>query len=254
MISRVLIFAYSLICYVAGFAALAYAIGFVGDYVVPKTIDSGTTVDVGTAIITNLVLLGIFAVQHSGMARRGFKRVWTKVVPKPAERATYVLFTAAILGLVYWKWQPLPADVWRVTAPGAVVALSVVYFAGWATVLVSSFLINHFELFGLQQSFAHLQGKEAVPPSFRTPLLYRMVRHPIYLGLLIAFWVTPVMSQGHLLFALATTGYILIGIALEERDLIHYHGEAYRDYRRAVRMVIPFPHFSGRGRKSQTAG
>jgi protein-S-isoprenylcysteine O-methyltransferase Ste14 len=254
MLGRIFVFLYSLVCYAAGFAALVYAIGFVGNYVVPKTIDSGATGDLQTALIVNLVLLGLFAVQHSGMARRGFKSVWTRIVSPPAERATYVLFTAALLALIYWQWRPLPAEVWHVGDANAATLLTVIYFAGWAMVLISSFLINHFELFGLQQAFAHLRGRQVEPPQFRTPFFYRFVRHPIYTGLLMAFWATPVMSQGHLLFAVATTGYIFIGLALEERDLVHYFGAAYRDYRRRVPAVIPLTKFSGRREKSPASG
>lgn len=246
MLSRIAIFLYSIICYAAGFVALVYAIGFVGNYVVPKTIDSGMGADLPTALLYDLPLLALFAIQHSVMARQGFKRVWTSFVPKPAERATYVLFTALVLFLLYWQWKPLPAIVWDVTNAGAAMTLTVLYFAGWGIVFLSSFLINHFELFGLQQGFANLQGKEPAPPTFKTPFLYRLVRHPIYLGLLLAFWCTPLMSQGHLLFAVATTGYLFIGIAFEERDLTSFFGDSYRDYRKRVPMVIPLLRMPGR--------
>lgn len=254
MISRILIFLYSLACYAAGFAALVYAIGFVGDFVVPKTIDSGPPADWNTALATNLPLLALFAIQHSVMARQGFKRWWTKIVPKAAERATYVLASAAALGLLYRYWAPLPATVWQVTDPNAAAALITLYFAGWGIVFLSSFLINHFELFGLQQSFANLRGKAPEAPRFKTPFLYRLVRHPIYTGLLLAFWCTPHMTQGHLLFALATTGYIFIGIAFEERDLVSFFGDTYRAYRQTVPMVVPLPRLSRRTRKSHPAG
>jgi len=251
MLSRIAIFLYSVICYAAGFVGLVYAIGFVGNYVVPKTIDSGMPADLGTALLYDLPLLALFAVQHSVMARQGFKRWWTMIVPKPAERATYVLFSALALFLLYWQWKPLPATVWEVTNPAGALALTVLYFAGWGIVFLSSFLINHFELFGLQQGFDHLRGQDTQPPHFRTPLLYRMVRHPIYLGLLLAFWCTPLMSEGHLLFAVATTGYIFIGIAFEERDLTSFFGDSYRDYRTRVPMVIPLLRISARARKSE---
>lgn len=254
MLSRILILFYSVACYAAGFAALVYAIGFVGNFAVPKTIDGGTPAHLNTALTYNLPLLALFAIQHSTMARQGFKRRWTKIVPKPAERATYVLATAAALGLIYWQWKPLPATVWHVTNADAAAALTGLYFAGWAIVFLSSFLIDHFELFGLQQSFANLRGKEPEAPRFRTPFFYRFVRHPIYTGLLLAFWSTPHMSEGHLLFSLATTGYIFIGIFFEERDLVSFFGDAYRKYRQTVPMVIPLPRLSRRARKPHKAG
>jgi len=251
MISRLFVVLYSLVCYTAGLVALLYAIGFVGDFLVPKTIDSGPVSDWSTTLIYDLALLTLFAVQHSVMARQGFKRRWTKIVPKAAERATYVLATATALGLLYWLWQPQPATVWQVTNANGAGALTGLYLAGWAIVFLSTFLINHFELMGLQQSFANLRGKDVEPPHFRTPLFYKLVRHPIYTGLLIVFWATPHMTQGHLLFALATTGYIFVGIALEERDLNSYFGEAYRNYREAVPMVIPIPRFTRRRDKAR---
>jgi protein-S-isoprenylcysteine O-methyltransferase Ste14 len=253
MISRAFVMLYSLACYTAGLAALLYAIGFVGDFVVPKTINSGPVTDWGTTLAYDLPLLTLFALQHSVMARQGFKRWWTRFVPKAAERATYVLAAAAALGLLYWLWQPQPTTVWQVTNANAAGALTGLYLAGWAIVFISTFLINHFELMGLEQSFANLRGKEVEPPHFRTPLFYKLVRHPIYTGLLIVFWATPHMTQGHLLFALATTGYIFVGIAFEERDLVSYFGDAYRDYRRTVPMVIPIPRLGRRDKARETA-
>ncbi len=240
MISRGLIMLYSLACYTAGLVALVYAIGFVGDFVVPKTIDSGVPADLNTALVYNLPLLTLFALQHSIMARPGFKRMWTKIVPKAAERATYVLATAAVLGLIYWQWKPLPASVWQVESANAAAVLTGIYFLGWGIVFLSTFLINHFELMGLQQSFANLRGKTPADPSFKTPFLYKLVRHPIYTGLLLAFWSTPHMTQGHLLFAAVTTGYILVGLMLEERDLVAFFGDTYRDYRTRVPALVPF--------------
>lgn len=246
MIGRLFVMLYSLACYVAAMAAILYAIGFVGDFVVPKTIDSGPVTDWNTVLAFNLPLLALFAVQHSGMARRGFKRLWTRLIPAPAERATYCLATAGVLALLFWQWKAMPVTVWQATDPNAITALTALYLAGWGLVFFSSFLINHFELFGLQQGFEHLRGKAFEPPGFYTPLLYKLVRHPLYVGLLIAFWATPHMTQGHLLFSIATTGYIVLGALLEERDLGHYFGTAYRDYRARVPMLVPFLKFGRR--------
>ena len=251
MLSRLIIFLYSVVCYAVGFVALVYAIGFVGNIIVPKSIDSGTPADWNTALLYNLPLLGLFAIQHSVMARQGFKRVWTRIVPQAAERATYVLASGAALLLLYWQWKPLPETVWQVGDANAAAGLTGLYFAGWAIVFLSTFLINHFELMGLQQGFDNLRGAEPQPQRFRTPFFYKLVRHPIYTGLLIVFWSTPQMTQGHLLFALATTGYIFIGIFFEERDLVSFFGDTYRNYRRAVPMVIPLPRLSRRREKAR---
>lgn len=240
MLTRIFITLYGLVCYAIGIVAIAYAVGFVGNLVVPKTIDSSEPADLQTALLFNLPLLGLFAIQHSVMARQGFKKWWTQVVPKAAERSTYVLFSGLSLILLYWLWQPLPQTVWSITSEPLYTGLYVVYFAGWGLVLLSTFLIDHFELFGLQQVFANLTGREPAAASFKTPLLYRIVRHPLYMGLLIAFWVTPHMSVGHLIFAVATTGYIIIGAWLEERDLATLFGDTYRQYKQRVPMVVPF--------------
>jgi protein-S-isoprenylcysteine O-methyltransferase Ste14 len=202
-------------------------------------VDSGEAGAIGAALVIDTLLLGLFAVQHSVMARPAFKRWWTRAVPQPVERTTYVLCTNLALILLYWQWRPIPDVVWSVAHPAGVAVLQAIFWIGWAVALVSTFLINHFELFGLRQVYLGLRGAELPPPAFRTPWLYKRVRHPLYLGFLLAFWATPTMTAGHLLFAVATTGYILIGIALEERDLIALFGEQYRRYREQVPMLIP---------------
>src|SRR5262245_23044595 len=218
-----------------------YTIAFVGDLPVPKTIDSGPEGPLVPALVINTLLLGLFAIQHSVMARPAFKRWWTRFVPPAVERTTYVLFASLIVAALCVHWQPILTPVWTVTNPLAVALLHAVFWLGWVLVLLSTFLINHFELFGLRQVWARLRGRTLPAPVFRTPFLYKRVRHPLYLGFLLAFWSTPTMTAGHLLFAVATTGYILIGIWLEERDLVDLFGDQYRRYREQVSMLIPLP-------------
>lgn len=240
---------YGVLSYLFFLATFVYAIGFVGNLpLLPKTIDSGAVAPLVETLVVDLALLALFAVQHSVMARRGFKRWWTRLVAPSVERSTFVLAASAALALLLWQWRPLAEPVlWTVTDPVARVALQAVFWGGWGVLLISTFLINHFELFGLRQVWANLRGQALPAPQFHTPLFYRHVRHPIYLGFVLAFWATPQMTAGHLLFAAASTGYILIGIWFEERDLIAQFGQRYLVYRQQVGMLLP--KFGGRDRK-----
>ncbi len=232
---------YGGISYVLFLLAFLYSVAFVGNLGVPKSIDAGPSAAVSEAVIIDMLLLGFFAIQHSGMARGGFKRWWTKFVPWPVERSTYVLMSSLVLLLLFWQWRPLTGAVWNIQNQTTGLILQIVFWLGWCIVLVSTFLINHFNLFGLEQVYARWRNVRVSPPTFRTPLFYKVVRHPIYFGFLLAFWATPVMTFGHLLFAVATTSYVLIGIVLEERDLIGFHGDDYVRYRESVSMIIPMP-------------
>jgi methanethiol S-methyltransferase len=237
---RIIGFLFGLVAYLVFLQTFLYAIGFVTGVGVPKTIDDGPVVPLTEALIVNLLLLSLFAVQHSGMARKPFKRWLTQFVPASVERSVYVLLASLALILLLWQWRPIPAVVWQVTNAQVAMTMTALSLAGWLLVLFSTFLINHFELFGLHQVAANLAGRTMPAARFKTPVLYKFVRHPIYLGFIIAFWATPVMTVGHLLFAAVTTAYIFVGIALEERDLIQLFGEEYKRYRAQVGMLAPF--------------
>ena len=236
---RFIAFCYGLIAYLVFFGTILCAIGFVEGLVVPKSIDTGTVVSFGEALVVNILLMSLFAVQHSVMARPQFKRWWTQFVPKSVERSTYVLLASCALILLFWQWRPIPTVVWQVTDPTLAAAIMGFSLFGWALVFASTFMINHFELFGLHQVVNNLIGKPMAEARFKTPMLYNFVRHPIYLGFIIAFWAAPVMTVGHLLFAAVTTAYIFVGIFLEEHDLLGLFGEEYKRYRHRVGMLIP---------------
>ncbi len=240
MVKRILFFGYGVACYAVFFATFLYAIAFVGGCpMVPSTLDAPLEGSIGTAIIVDCALLLVFAVQHSVMARRWFKERWTAIIPWSIERSTYVLAASLALILLFWQWRPIGIDIWTVENPAARTALWALCFAGWGTVLLATFLINHFDLFGLRQVWLPLIGRHYTPVSMRTPRLYRHVRHPLYFGFVLAFWATPHMTLAHLLFAIATTAYIVLAIQFEERDLVAEHGASYESYRRKVPMLIP---------------
>ena len=235
---------YALVSYAFFFVTFLFLVGFVGNLPLnlPKTIDVGASGPLAEAVVVNLLLIAAFGLQHSVMARPAFKRWWTRVVPEPIERSTYVLAATSVLALLLWQWRPIAEPVvWNVEQKAGVVALDIVFWAGWGVLLLATFLINHFELFGLRQAYARLVGRAVPEQAFRTPLLYRHVRHPIYLGFMIAFWATPRMTAGHLLFAAGMTLYIMVGIYFEERDLVAHFGDRYRRYRDQVGMLLPWP-------------
>lgn len=241
ILSSTVAFLYGIVCYAVFLAAFLYAIGFVGNFVVPKSIDSGLTVPLQEAILVNVVLLGVFALQHSVMARPEFKRWWTKIVPRSIERSTFVLFASLALLLLYWQWRPITTSVWSVDNRLGRALFHGIYLFGWLIVFLGTFMINHFDLFGLRQVYHRLRNREYTELGFRIPMFYRFLRHPIMLGFIIAFWAMPEMTVGHLLFSAATTIYILIAIQLEERDLVRHFGDQYREYRRKTPMLIPRP-------------
>ena len=243
MVTRILFFVYGSLAYALFLATFLYAIAFVGGFAVPTQLDGAATTSFSTALAVDVLLLGVFAVQHSLMARRWFKSWWTQLVPWAIERSTYVLFASLALDLLFWQWRPLGGTVWSVDDPVLRGLIWAVFAYGWLQVLLMTFLINHFDLFGLRQVWLYLLGHQYTRVGFATPAPYRFVRHPLYLGFLLAFWATPTMTIAHLVFAVATTAYIVIAIQFEEQDLVHEHGAAYQAYRRTVPML--FPRFRG---------
>ena len=237
--NRISIFIYGVVSYAVFFATFLYAIGFVGNFAVPRTLDGAIELPLWQALTVDVLLLGLFAIQHSVMARPAFKRWWTRYIPQSAERSTYVLLSSLALIALFHCWQPLGGQIWSIANPLGQTIMYTLFAFGWLLVLVSTFLINHFDLFGLRQVWLHLRGRDYRPLRFGTPWLYRYIRHPLYLGWFFAFWATPTMTMTHLLFAVMTTAYILIAIRFEERDLVSHFGERYRSYQRQVPMLLP---------------
>jgi protein-S-isoprenylcysteine O-methyltransferase Ste14 len=236
---RILYFLYGITTYIIFFGTFLYAIGFVGNFFVPKSMDTGQSGSLGEALIINMLLLSVFAIQHSVMARKGFKKAWAKIIPAALERNTYVLFSSLALILIFWQWQPMGDVIWDVSNTTLGSILIGISLFGWFFVLISTFLLDHFELLGLKHAFYNLTGKEMANGRFKTPGFYKIIRHPIYLGFTIAFWATPVMTTAHLLFAIGTLGYTLVGIYLEEKDLISLFGDEYIAYKSRVSMLFP---------------
>jgi protein-S-isoprenylcysteine O-methyltransferase Ste14 len=246
--SKALIFLYGILAYVVFLASFLYAIGFVGNFIVPKSIDSGEATGMTMSIVINLVLLSLFAIQHSIMARPSFKKKWTKIIPESMERSTFVLLTSLLLFLIFWKWQPMTTLVWNIEGETYVLIINIIFWIGWVIVLLSTFMINHFHLFGLDQVFNKLKNRPATGLKFKEHFFYKFVRHPIMTGFIIAFWATPEMTQGHLLFAAVTTLYIIVAVKyLEERDLRNELGDAYVSYQKRVPMLFPFLKFGKKG-------
>ncbi|MGD1254637.1 methanethiol S-methyltransferase [Mycobacterium seoulense] len=252
---RYMTLGYGAAAYLLFLAAFLYLIGFVGNLAVPRSVDRGLAAPVGEAVLVNTVLVAVFGVQHSVMARPAFKRWWARVVPPSIERSTYVLLSSVVLALLYWQWRTMPTAIWEVRLPGARAVLWALFWLGWAIALLSTFLINHFDLFGLRQVYLAARQKPYTSIEFRVRLLYRVVRHPLMLGMVIAFWAAPVMTAGHLLFSSGMTLYILIATQLEERDLVASLGHQYRDYRREVSMLLPLPrrHAAGIERQADSS-
>ena len=238
---HVLFFLYGVTCYLIFFGTFLYAIGFVGNFIVPKSMDSGVEVPILEAIVINTLVLAVFAVQHSLMARQGFKKIWANILPAAIDRNTYLLFYSLALMLIFWQWRPMGGVIWDVSGTTLGGLLIVVSITGWLIVLISTFLLDHFELLGLKQSLSNLTGREIPVSSFKTPGFYKFVRHPMYFGFTVAFWATPIMTTAHLLFAVGTLGYTIIGIWFEEKDLTAFFGDEYKHYKSRVSMLIPLP-------------
>jgi protein-S-isoprenylcysteine O-methyltransferase Ste14 len=237
---RIVAFLFGLAAYSAFLGTILYAIGFIANLGVPRSVDVGLEAPIGQALVIDTVLILLFAIQHSLMARTSFKRWLMQFVPAAIERSTYVLLSSLALSLLFWQWRSIPSIIWQVAEPAPALMLTALSMIGWLIVLLSTFLINHFHLFGLYQVASHLTGRPMAEPKFKTPLFYKAVRHPLYFGLLVAFWATPVMTVGHLLFSVLTTAYVVIGALLEERDLVELFGDQYRHYRQKVPMLVPF--------------